>query len=176
MTEQNTSGAVVALPSIGDPAVLADVLMYSARDAIAVMMDEEGDPNDYAKIVFGVASIFMGHTDSLELPKGWDPAAAGAALRPLLAEVIDEMPEEDRKTFEDDESMLALAVMTCFQEAASIAEAWAETHKATDAQTILNGVLQDDLFAAHFRTWAEMILGIEPEEGADELNNQEKAE
>ena len=67
MTEQNKGGAVVALPSIGDPAVLADILMYSARDALGVMMDEAGDPNDYAKIVFGVASIFMGHTDSLEL-------------------------------------------------------------------------------------------------------------
>lgn len=77
MTDKPTSGAVVALPSIGDPAVLADILMYSGRDALSVMMTEDGDPNDYAKIVFGVASIFMGHTDSLELPKDWDPVKAG---------------------------------------------------------------------------------------------------
>lgn len=176
MTEHNTGGAVVALPSIGDPAVLADILMYSARDALGVMMDEAGDPNDYAKIVFGVSSIFMGHTDSLELPEGWNPAAAGAGLRPLLAEVLDEMPEEDRKTFSDDESILALAVMTCFQEAASIAEAWAETNGAQDLQTVLNGVLHDDLFAAHFRTWAEMILGIAPEEEEEELKDEAKDE
>ena len=75
MTEQNTSGAVVALPSIGDSAVLAEILMYTGRDAIAVMLNEQGDPNDFSRIVFGVASIFMGHTDSLELPEGWDPAA-----------------------------------------------------------------------------------------------------
>ena len=70
MTEQNTSGAVVALPSIGDSAVLAEILMYTGRDAIAVMLNEQGDPNDFSRIVFGVASIFMGHTDSLELPEG----------------------------------------------------------------------------------------------------------
>lgn len=118
----------------------------------------------------------MGHTDSLELPKGWNPAAAGAALRPLLAEVLDEMPEEDRKTFSDDESILALAVMTCFQEAASIAEAWAETNGAQDLQTVLNGVLHDDLFAAHFRTWAEMILGIAPEEDEEDPKEDAKEE
>ena len=60
MTEQNTSGAVVALPSIGDSAVLAEILMYTGRDAIAVMLNEQGDPNDFSRIVFGVASIFMG--------------------------------------------------------------------------------------------------------------------
>ena len=59
MTEQNTSGAVVALPSIGDSAVLAEILMYTGRDAIAVMLNEQGDPNDFSRIVFGVASIFM---------------------------------------------------------------------------------------------------------------------
>ena len=58
MTEQNTSGAVVALPSIGDSAVLAEILMYTGRDAIAVMLNEQGDPNDFSRIVFGVASIF----------------------------------------------------------------------------------------------------------------------
>lgn len=168
MTDKPSSGAVVALPSIGDPAVLADILMYSGRDALSVMMTEDGDPNDYAKIVFGVASIFMGNTDSLELPAGWDPQKAGAALRPVLAEVLDEMPEEDRETFADDESLLALAVMTCFQEAASIAEAWAETNGVDDVETLLKGVLQDDLFAAHFRTWAEMILGIAPEDTLEE--------
>ena len=82
----------------------------------------------------------------MELPKDWDPVKAGAALRPVLAEVLDEMPEEDRATFADDESLLALAVMTCFQEAASIAEAWADTHQVDDADTLLKGVLQDDLF------------------------------
>lgn len=168
MTDKQTNGAVVALPSIGDPAVLAEILMYSGRDALSVMMTEDGDPNDYAKIVFGVASIFMGHTDSLELPAGWDPAAAGAALRPVLAEVLDEMPEEDRATFADEESLLALAVMTCFQEAASIAEAWAETHQEDDPDALLKGVLQDDLFAAHFRNWAEIILGIAPEDDGEE--------
>ena len=121
MTEQNTSGAVVALPSIGDSAVLAEILMYTGRDAIAVMLNEQGDPNDFSRIVFGVASIFMGHTDSLELPEGWDPAARGAALRPLLSDMLENMPEEDRRTFADDESLLVLAVMTCFQEAAAIA-------------------------------------------------------
>ena len=126
MTEQNTSGAVVALPSIGDSAVLAEILMYTGRDAIAVMLNEQGDPNDFSRIVFGVASIFMGHTDSLELPEGWDPAARGAALRPLLSDMLENMPEEDRRTFADDESLLVLAVMTCFQEAAAIAEYWAE--------------------------------------------------
>ena len=123
MTEQNTSGAVVALPSIGDSAVLAEILMYTGRDAIAVMLNEQGDPNDFSRIVFGVASIFMGHTDSLELPEGWDPAARGAALRPLLSDMLENMPEEDRRTFADDESLLVLAVMTCFQEAAAIAVA-----------------------------------------------------
>ena len=98
MTEQNTSGAVVALPSIGDSAVLAEILMYTGRDAIAVMLNEQGDPNDFSRIVFGVASIFMGHTDSLELPEGWDPAARGAALRPLLSDMLENMPEEDRRT------------------------------------------------------------------------------
>ena len=155
MTEQNTSGAVVALPSIGDSAVLAEILMYTGRDAIAVMLNEQGDPNDFSRIVFGVASIFMGHTDSLELPEGWDPAARGAALRPLLSDMLENMPEEDRRTFADDESLLVLAVMTCF-------------HETTDMQTILNGVLHDELFSAHFATWAEMILGIAPEEEDEE--------
>ena len=168
MTEQNTSGAVVALPSIGDSAVLAEILMYTGRDAIAVMLNEQGDPNDFSRIVFGVASIFMGHTDSLELPEGWDPAARGAALRPLLSDMLENMPEEDRRTFADDESLLVRAVMTCFQEAAAIAEYWADAHETTDMQTILNGVLHDELFSAHFATWAEMILGIAPEEEDEE--------
>ena len=64
--------------------------------------------------------------------------------------------------------------MTCFQEAASIAEAWADTNGAQDLQTVLNGVLHDDLFAAHFRTWAEMILGIAPEEEEEELKDEAK--
>ena len=114
MTEQNTSGAVVALPSIGDSAVLAEILMYTGRDAIAVMLNEQGDPNDFSRIVFGVASIFMGHTDSLELPEGWDPAARGAALRPLLSDMLENMPEEDRRTFADDESLCARRA-TCFR-------------------------------------------------------------
>ena len=152
------SGAVVALPRIADPAVLADILMYSARDAVYIMMTD-GDPNAYAGIVFGVASIFMGRTDALELPEGWDPARAGAALRVQMADLIDEMPEEDRAAFAEDENLRALAVMTCFQEAASIAEAWGETNGAQDPKDILKGVLHDELFAAHFRTWAEMILG-----------------
>ena len=61
-----------------------------------------------------------------------------------------------------------LAVMTCFQEAAAIAEYWADAHETTDMQTILNGVLHDELFSAHFATWAEMILGIAPEEEDEE--------
>lgn len=152
------SGAVVALPQIADPAVLADILMYSARDAIYVMMTD-GDPNEYAGIVFGVASIFMGQTDAMELPAGWDPKKAGAALRVEMADLLADMPEEDQTAFGDDENLLALAVMTCFQEAAAIAEAWGETNKAEDPNEILKGVLHDELFAAHFRTWAEMILG-----------------
>jgi len=132
------------------------------------MLNEQGDPNDFSRIVFGVASIFMGHTDSLELPEGWDPAARGAALRPLLSDMLENMPEEDRRTFADDESLLVLAVMTCFQEAAAIAEYWADAHETTDMQTILNGVLHDELFSAHFATWAEMILGIAPEEEDEE--------
>ena len=54
------------------------------------------------------------------------------------------------------------------QEAAAIAEYWADAHETTDMQTILNGVLHDELFSAHFATWAEMILGIAPEEEDEE--------
>ena len=44
----------------------------------------------------------------------------------------------------------------------------ADAHETTDMQTILNGVLHDELFSAHFATWAEMILGIAPEEEDEE--------
>lgn len=168
MTEQNTSGAVVALPSIGDSAVLAEILMYTGRDAIAVMLNEQGDPNDFSRIVFGRRLDLHGAHRLARASRGWDPAARGAALRPLLSDMLENMPEEDRRTFADDESLLVLAVMTCFQEAAAIAEYWADAHETTDMQTILNGVLHDELFSAHFATWAEMILGIAPEEEDEE--------
>lgn len=158
MTDNTSQSAIVALPQVGDPAVLADILMYSACDALHAVMTN-GDPNDYANVVFGVASLFMGQADSVELPKGWDAKAAGAALRVPMAEVLESMPPEDLATFEDDESLIPLAVMTCFQEAMSITEAWGETHQVEKPEDILKGVLHDELFAAHFLNWAEIILG-----------------
>lgn len=111
MTEQNTSGAVVALPSIGDSAVLAEILMYTGRDAIAVMLNEQGDPNDFSRIVFGRRLDLHGAHRLARASRGLGSRRAGAALRPLLSDMLENMPEEDRRTFADDESLLVLAVM-----------------------------------------------------------------
>ncbi|EJW95870.1 hypothetical protein EVA_16021, partial [gut metagenome] len=51
-------------------------------------------------------------------------------------------------------------VMTCFQEAASIAEVWSEQHaEVTDTDEKLKQLIHDPLFTAHFVNWAEIILG-----------------
>lgn len=151
--------AIVSIPNVADPAVLAEVLMYSARDALYVLMTD-GDPEDYANHVFGVASIFMGSTASIELPAGWDFHRAGAALRTPLSEVLAEMDADDLERFADDESLFPLAVMTCFQEAASIAEVWCDNHPGVEnADEILKQLIHDPLFTAHFANWADIILG-----------------
>ena len=101
MTEQNTSGAVVALPSIGDSAVLAEILMYTGRDAIAVMLNEQGDPNDFSRIVFGVASIFMGTPTRSSFPR-LGSRRAGRRPSSASSDMLENMPEEDRRTFADE--------------------------------------------------------------------------
>lgn len=154
-----SDNAILSLPQVADPAVLADVLMYSARDALYVLMTD-GNPEDYANHVFGVASIFMGAADSIELPENWNADIAGAALREPLAEVLAEMEAEDKERFADNESLFPLAVMTCFQEAASIAEVWCDNHpQVDDTDEILKNLIHDPLFVSHFATWAEIILG-----------------
>lgn len=154
-----SENAIVSIPNVGDPAVLADILMYSARDALYVLMTN-GNPEDYANHVFSVASIFMGATDSIELPKGWVSGRAGAALRQPLEAVLAEMEPEDLERFADNESLFPLAVMTCFQEAASIAEVWCDSHPTVDdTNEVLKNLLHDPIFTAHFATWADIILG-----------------
>ncbi|MFU0841346.1 MAG: YecA family protein [Burkholderia sp.] len=167
MTAEHTeAGAVVPVPQLGDPSVLAEILMYSARNALKILFSE-GSGEDYSAVVFSVASIFMGETDSLALPDGWDPDRAGEALREgALKETLSEMAPEDRATFSENSSMLVLAVMTCFQEAAAMAQSWGEANRVSDTGEILKGMLHDPVFESFYLTWAKNILGSYAEDGA----------
>lgn len=156
-TTTSTSTAVVELPNIADPAVLTEILLYTGHDALRLVLTG-GSPEAYSDLVFGVVSIFMG-SESIALPAGWDMKRVAAHLRVALKDVMAEMPPEDQETFKEDESMPALAVLTCFNEAVDWAEAWAETHNVTEVDALLKGILQDPLYEAHYHTWALTILG-----------------
>lgn len=175
MTETNQ--ALVAVPELADPAVLSEILLYSGREAVAMMLDESDNGEDFSKLVFSIAAIFMGEHDSFNLPKNWEPAKAGAALREPLAEHLASMSDDERAMFDQDENLLCLAVLSCFNEAADIAAAWSETHGVTDRDAILTGIMQDPIFEAHFEVWADTILGDyahKKSHEADELPQEDK--
>ncbi len=157
MTESTPSRAVVEMPNIADADVLTEILLYTGTDAVRLVLSG-GEPEAYSELVFGVVSIFMG-SESVALPPGWDISRVAARLREDLKEVFDAMPQEDRAIFAEDESLPALAVLTCFNEALDWVENYAAEHNLSDVDQLMKQVLHEPLYETLYRSWAIVILG-----------------
>ncbi len=158
------ANSVVVRPSIADPSALSELLSYAASDFLhRVVGVEEIPAEEVQEIIFGLAGIFRGDSEIVDLPRGWNLAEVGARLRPGLKPVLDAMTPEDRAIFKNDDELIVLAIHCYFEQMIAFAEeAGLMTPEKSGPEMkseAIRNFLADALVIEECSHWAKWLLG-----------------